>query len=61
MQEVTLRIKKIMLEQGLSYDDLAIMTGYSCEHLSRVVNCHLDSPKVKKVIALALGDVNIWD
>lgn len=60
-RKIAKKVQKAMIDQDMSYDDLSRLTGYSREHLSRVINGHIDSPKVKKFIALVLGHVDIWD
>jgi plasmid maintenance system antidote protein VapI len=48
------KVKKELINQDLKIKDLAVITGYTREHLSSVINGHHDSLKTKKSIALAL-------
>jgi len=49
------KIKKELIEQGISITELAHRTGYTRESISRVINGHQKSVKAKKAIAFALG------
>ena len=48
-------VKKTLIDQNITITKLAEITGYKRVHLCNVINGHIDSPRVKKVIALALG------
>lgn len=56
-------VKKAMIDQDLNVTKLAKATGYTRNHISNVINGHVESIKVKKVIALVLGkeDSKLWD
>jgi len=45
-----------MIDKNLKIKDLSQITGYTRGHLSCVINGHIDSPKVKKIITLALNE-----
>lgn len=61
LKEKAKKIRSAMIQQGVTFKDLARLTGYTEAHLSRVVHGHSTSDKTRKVIALVLGDVRIWD
>ena len=48
-------VRKALLDKGLQIKDVAKELGYTMGHVSGVINGRLDSPKVKKSIALLLG------
>lgn len=48
-------VRKAFLERGLQVQDVAKQLGYTIGHVSGVINDRIDSPKVKKGIALLLG------
>ncbi len=56
-------VKKTLIDQGLTIEDLSKMTGYSRGHLSGVINGRHKSTKVMKVIALALkkSPADLWN
>ena len=47
-------VKKAMIDQDVTVTRLAEITGYKRCHVSNVINGRMDSPRAKKVIALAL-------
>jgi transcriptional regulator with XRE-family HTH domain len=49
------KIKKILIDQGLTITELARKTGYKRGHLSAVIHGRIMSDRARKVIALALG------
>lgn len=56
------KIKISLIERGLSFKDLSEITGYTREHLSRVIHGKTNSPKTRKVISLVLfkNDKELW-
>ena len=50
-----IKVKKALLDQGITITRLARMTGFTRGHLSGVINGRYESIRAKKVIALALG------
>lgn len=48
-------VRKALLDKGLMISDVAKELGYTRGHISGVINGRLESPKVKKSIALLLG------
>lgn len=55
-------VKKALIDQGLSVTKLAETTGYTRGHLSNVINGHIDSRRVKKMVALTLNipEAHLW-
>jgi plasmid maintenance system antidote protein VapI len=55
-------VRKALLDRGLMISDVAKELGYTRGHISGVINGRLDSPKVKKSIALLLGKTfdSLW-
>jgi lambda repressor-like predicted transcriptional regulator len=51
---VTKHIKIELIKKGLTIKNLSQITGYTREHLSKVINGRANSPKTKKAIALVL-------
>lgn len=49
------RIKKILIDKGLTIRSLAKKTGYSSSHISVVVHGHFKAPKARQAISKALG------
>ena len=49
------KVRKALLDKGFQIKDVAKALGYTRGHVSGVINGRLDSPKVKKSIALLLG------
>jgi len=47
-------VMKTMIDQDVTLKKLAEMTGYTYNHLSKVIHGHVNSEKVKKIIAFAL-------
>ena len=47
-------VLKTMIDQDVTLKKLAEMTGYTYNHLSKVIYGHVDSEKVKKIIVMAL-------
>lgn len=48
-------VKKVLIDKELSVTKLAEITGYTRGHICNVINGHIDSPRAKKMIALALN------
>lgn len=48
-------VRMALLEKGLQLQDVSRQLGYTRGHVSGVINDRIDSPKVKKGIALLLG------
>lgn len=57
------KIRKEMIDQEITITELAHRTGYTREHLSRVLHGHQESIKAKKSVAFAMGRTfeNLWD
>ena len=49
------KVKKEMIDQEICFSDLVERTGYTREHLSRVINGKQKSVRAQKAIAFALG------
>ena len=47
-------VKKTMIDQDLTATRLAEITGYTAGHICNVINGRVESPRAKKIIALAL-------
>jgi len=56
------KVKKLMIDRGLTITALAEITGYSRSHISNVINGRVgSSTRIKKAIALALVGKRAWD
>jgi lambda repressor-like predicted transcriptional regulator len=48
-------IKKLLIDRGLTIADLARKSGYTRAHFSAAIHGRVNSPKVQRAIATALG------
>lgn len=57
------KVKIAMLNQDITIRALADRTGYTRPHLSGVINGRYESPRAKRIIALALNGEfsDLWD
>ncbi len=49
-------VRKVMIDRDLTYDKLAKLTGFSKSRISDAVNGRPVASKLKKSLALALGE-----